>query len=294
VTDNWQLAQRYFRAKRRQLLAMSDLAVAEHAGLRGSHREELQRIYLRDVLPQRFSVGHGMVYGFNARSNEADIVIWDADNYPSLPLTNTSFFFAESVRVVLESKSDYEIRELKDVLRKCRSVINIIPVRLTTLGDQIFGIHQELDALRSGAERPAGMLIVRPRIGTAAVFIHGGRRAIRDLGTVSKDLFDEADVSWPDVMLWLEPGRIALKQYPEGEPNGRVELFDCGEDSFFVFTNHMLRLLADRSVPIEDPFYMDLYMRSVDCNLISSRPFPLMLPRPGRRAVTRDELYPQA
>lgn len=118
IGDNLQLVQQYFRAKRRQLLAMSELAVAEHGGLRGSHREELQRIYLREILPRRFSIGHGMVYGAIGRSKEADIVLWDADNYPSLPLTDSSLFFAESVRVVLESKSDYEIRGTQGCARQ--------------------------------------------------------------------------------------------------------------------------------------------------------------------------------
>ena len=34
-----------------------------------------------------------MVYGLVQRSKEADIVIWDAANYPSLPLVNHALFF---------------------------------------------------------------------------------------------------------------------------------------------------------------------------------------------------------
>lgn len=100
-----ELVQQYFRAKRRQLLAMSEQAVVEHSGLRGSYREELQRIYLREILPGRFRVGHGMVYGLVQRSKEADIVIWDAANYPSLPLVDHALYFAESVRVVWSRKA---------------------------------------------------------------------------------------------------------------------------------------------------------------------------------------------
>lgn len=164
---------------------------------------------------------------------------------------------------------------------------------MPSLEDQIASIQLRLDALISGHEQAVGMLIVRPPIGTAAVFIHGGQRAMKDLNALADDLFNEADASWPDVILFLEPGRIAVKRYPEGEANGVVELFDCGEDSLLVFTNHMLRLLADRSVAVEDTFYMDQYIKSVDCTLISSRSFPIMRDRPGRRAVSRAELYPQ-
>ena len=289
--NNLQLIQQYFRAKRRQLLAMSDLAVAEHGGLRGSHREELQRIYLREILPRRFSIGHGMVYGVAGRSNEADIVIWDAGNYPSLPLTDSSLFFAESVRVVLESKSDYDIREFRDVLKKCRTVHGIVAARMPSLADYIAIIRQELSALRSGQDQAAGMLIIRPLIGTAAVFISGTPRWTKDLDKVPNDAFDDVDVSWPDLILWLEPGRISFKQYPEDGGEGLVEVYDYGEDSLFVFTNHLLQLLADRSVAIEDTFYMDQYMSLVVGTAISSRPFPLVRERPVRRAVSKGELY---
>jgi hypothetical protein len=266
---------------------MRDLAVAEHGGLQGSHREELQRIYLREILPRRFSIGHGMVYGVRGRSKEADIVIWDADNYPSLPLTDTSLFFAESVRVVMESKSDYHIQKFRDVLTKCRSVRGILDLRQPSVDDKIALIRQELEALKAQQEQPSGMVIIRPPIGTAAVFIGHGENALKNLNKFSDDDFNDADVSWPDVTLLLEPGRIALKQYPQGAGDeGCIEVFDYGEDSLFVFTNHLLRLLADRSVAVEDTFYMDLYMKLDNNTPISSRPFPLLNPRPVRRAVS--------
>ena len=120
------LVQQYFRVKARQLAAMAHLPVCEHSTLTGSHREELQRIFLQEILPRRFSVGRGMVYGPFHRSREADIVIWDSQNYPSLPMLDHSFFFAESVRIVLECKSQWKDEEFKDVLIKCRLVRNIL------------------------------------------------------------------------------------------------------------------------------------------------------------------------
>jgi hypothetical protein len=52
-------AQKYFQVKRRQLLAMSEQGVAK---------------FFLAVLVQR--------------SRETDVVIWEAANYPSLPLAN--------------------------------------------------------------------------------------------------------------------------------------------------------------------------------------------------------------
>lgn len=270
-----ELVQKYFRAKRRQLLAMSEQAVVEHSGLRGSHREELQRIYLREILPGRFSVGHGMVYGLVQRSKEADIVIWDAANYPSLPLANHALFFAESVRTVLESKSVWSNEQFSDVLDKCRSVRDIVPGRSPTLDDEIAMINLRLHAIENGLEHD-GMLISHPHIGTAAIFIRGGHAAMTDLNKIDDDIFDEADDSWPDLVLWLEPGRISFKQYPESGGTGYVEVVDYGEDGLFVFTSSLLKLLADRSVTTEDHFYLDRYMLLVEGIEISSRPFRIM------------------
>ena len=228
-----------------------------------------------------------MVYGVTGRSREADIVIWDADNYPSLPLTDNSFYFAESVRVVLESKSGWSNEQFEDVRDKCRSISNIVPVRSITLDDQMAVIRQELSAIKSGRET-AGILIARPLIGTAAIFMSRGQTAMDDLNSLPGEIFNDADISWPDVILWLDPGRIALKQYPEGEGSGRVEVYDYGDDSLFVFTNHLLQLLAHRTVILEDHFYMDSYMTLAEGQMISSRSFPLVRARPEYRPLWRD------
>ena len=238
-----ELVQQYFRAKRRQLLAMSEQAVVEHSGLRGSYREELQRLYLREILPGRFKVGHGMVYGLVHRSKEADIVIWDAANYPNLPLVNHALFFAESVRVVLESKSVWSNEQFSDVLDKCRSVRDIVPLRTPTLEDEIAMINLRLHAIENELEHD-GMLISKPHIGTAAIFIRGGQSATTDLNEIDKNVFDEADDSWPDLVLWLEPGRVAFKQYPESGGTGYVEVVDYGEDGLFAFTSSSSKVVG--------------------------------------------------
>lgn len=164
--------RQYFRVKARQLAAICDLPICEHPGLIGSHREEIYRIYLREILPKRFEVGRGMVYGLVGRSKEVDIIIWDAQNFPSLPMLDHSFFFAESVRVVLESKSIWNSEELTDVLTKIRAVRDIGFISGPTLADELAMIWQDLAAIREGRAHD-GMLIARHHIGTAAIFIKG-------------------------------------------------------------------------------------------------------------------------
>lgn len=69
------LVQQYFRSKTRQLLAAAQEVVSEHPGLRGGHREAVLRVYLNDIIPRRFAIGRGMIYGLSHRSREADVVI---------------------------------------------------------------------------------------------------------------------------------------------------------------------------------------------------------------------------
>jgi uncharacterized protein DUF6602 len=115
----------YFRSKALQLRAASDEAVCEHSGLKGSHREELIRIFLRHILPSRFSADHGMVYGPDHRSREADVVIWDSDSYPRLQMHGHSLFFAESVRAIIEVKTRWSDDEWTDVRMKTETVRSI-------------------------------------------------------------------------------------------------------------------------------------------------------------------------
>lgn len=122
MTVSHERVRDYFRVKSRQLRASADLAVCDHNGLSGNHREELQRIYFNEVLPRRFEVGSGMVYGQFHRSREADIVIWNFKDYPSLPMSDHAFFFAESVRMVLESKSQMSSAEFDNDLLKSQAV----------------------------------------------------------------------------------------------------------------------------------------------------------------------------
>jgi len=108
-----------------------------------------------------------------------------------------------------------------------------------------------------------------------------------DLNEIAENVFDEADDSWPDLVLWLEPGRVAFKQYPESGGTGYVEVVDYSEDGLFVFTSSLLKLLADRSVTTEDHFYLDQYMMLVEGRETSSRAFRLLRWPSERRPIWR-------
>jgi len=285
--ETQQRVKQYFRVKARQLAAIADLLVCEHPGLIGSHREELQRIFLREILPKRYEVGRGMVYGPGHRSKEADVVIWDAQNYPCLPMLDHAFYFAESVRAVLESKSSWSNDELRDVLEKSRSVRDIITTPGLSLTDEILLLKQEMAGSRVG--RPFDVWIKIPHhIGTAAIFLKGGQNLNPDF--LSDDEFvRQIDDSWPDVMLLLEPGRIVIKNYQAVESTpfggeGWLEVYDLGEDALIAFSVALLGFLEERSVQIEYPLnFMQYVPDMLILDPIWSVEFPLTRPVPQRR-----------
>ncbi|HEY6141449.1 MAG TPA: DUF6602 domain-containing protein [Thermoanaerobaculia bacterium] len=247
----------YFRAKRRELMALAELPVSAHAGLRGSHREEVYRTYLSEILPHRYSVGRGIVYGLYHRSREADIVIWDSHAYPSLPLRDHAFFFAESVRAVLECKSNWSLAEFRDVLVKSQAVRGIVPHRDLSLRDEIAGLRLEILSLKAGQPHQ-GMMISGHHIAAAAMFLTGGQTA--DPQGLIGACHDEIDFVWPEIVLLLEPGILALRFYHgDDETKGGIAFFRYGEDVLLAFTTALLKTVDDRVVHSEARFYLDRY-----------------------------------
>lgn len=276
--------QSYFRSKSQRLLAEAEEVVTEHSGLRGSHRENVIRIYLSDILPRRYVTGSGMVYGLAHRSREADIVIWDAQNYPSMQMQGHALFFAESTRAVLEVKSQWNSETRNDILAKCRAVRDIVTVKRPNMADDLAMLQLEVASLLHGEEH-SGMVIAGHHIATGAIALFGGQ-------TFSLDAFDDqtlrdVDDAWPDLLLLLNQGKVVLKHYSQDEGSfsghGWLELVEAGEDALLVFSAALLGLITERSVHVEDPFYLAHYAQGIIESLPSSKVhFPLTRPAPGR------------
>lgn len=281
-----ELLSQYFRSKTLQLLAASDEAICEHSGLKGSHREDLIKIYLNHILPQRFDVGRGMVYGAACqKSKESDIVIWDSHNYPNLQMQGHSMFFAESVRLVLEVKTNFNNIELENILEKCEAVKSIVPMNEPNIDDEIAMLNHKVDSLIAG-ENTEGMIISKPHIATGAVIFRGGKTFTID--SISKEMVDKADDFWPDIMILLEAGKVIIKQYDDDMvgTNAYIEFFEAGDEALLLFTSSLLGLISDRSVNVEDPFYLTKYAFSKLNNIKSSViPFKTLRFTPGRTII---------
>lgn len=79
----------------------------EHMGLRGSSRENILREYIRQLLPQKFAVGNGIITDVNGtQSKQQDFFVYDTFNSPIfLHMESSCVIPVESVYATVEVKS---------------------------------------------------------------------------------------------------------------------------------------------------------------------------------------------
>lgn len=254
--------RQYFRAKANEILALSEQALTDHSGLIGSHREAILRQFLEEIFPKRYSIDKGMVYGIVGQSREADIVIWDELNYPKMKLFGSNIFFMESVKAVIEIKSNWNNDEFEDIKKKAKATINIFGRYRDGLSKKIEDLETKLWSLKSGNDFQ-GTLITPSRKGSVAVVYYGGQDfSIEDL--------DETEITriedeYPDIILFLSAGKLLLKKFLSDENNplaghGVLQQIECKEDSLLLFTMELMDLLTIKSEHTEPPLFLTDYL----------------------------------
>ncbi len=284
--SNAELVQKHFRRRREAVLAAAGETVAEHAGLAGSHREAVVREFLERILPRRFGIGTGMVYGVGHRSHQSDIVLWDAANYPRLDMMQHTFFFAESVKLVLECKSNWNTSEFQDIRSKCKAVKDIIGVP-SSLGieSELRLLRGQVEALQRGDKGDYSELLLLPHIATGAVVLRGGQTFdIRELPEEEAEVVDD---EWPDVLVLVEAGKVVEKDYSDAFEKGcgTLRLMELGDDCLLIFTRAVLSLLTERVASVEHGFYFDNYIPTTLRFKATEVAFPLTRPPTGIRPV---------
>ena len=105
----------------------------EHNGVKGSAREDLLKEYLRNLLPDKYSISSGIIIDFNQnQSKQQDFIIHDALNCPSFFKTNSNTILPiESVYATIEIKSSLNYDTLKQCVENIESVrkLNKLPNR---------------------------------------------------------------------------------------------------------------------------------------------------------------------
>lgn len=105
----------------------------EHNGVKGSAREDLLKEYLRNLLPNKYSISSGIIIDCNqTQSKQQDFIIHDALNCPSFFKTNSNTILPiESVYATIEIKSTLNYDTLKQCVENIESVrkLNKLPNR---------------------------------------------------------------------------------------------------------------------------------------------------------------------
>ncbi len=250
------LIRNYFRSKAKELLAISEQAICEHSGLKGSHREDVIKIYLNDIVPKRYDIGQGMIYGAYTRSHETDIVLWNSINFPSLRMNGHSMYFAESVQAAIEVKSQYNADVEKDISQKTYDLKRVILNYTPTIEERLFNIECNLESIKSDFVYE-GCLSSSKRIKSVAIIFKGGTNfSVKNL-----EKYDELDEQWPDLILFLDAGKVCVKISEFSDDNSNsIVVFDAGVDALLIFTLYLLEILSEQVVLTEGKLYFEDYI----------------------------------
>ncbi len=254
--------KRYFKSKAKQILAQSEQALNDHSGLKGRHREGVLSDFLEEICPKRYSIDNGIVYGMIGRSNETDIVIWDELNYPKLKQNGSDIFFSEGVKAIIEVKSVWSSDEFEDIKKKASAAINIFSNYREGISSKIQDIDNKIWGLKTG-KVCQGTLISPRRKGTVAIIYYGGQKF--NIGNLDDTEIRRIADEYPDIMLFLEAGKIILKDFETygNDPlsgYGSLLQIECGDDALLMFTSLLIDLLAINSEHLEPPLFLTDYL----------------------------------
>jgi hypothetical protein len=256
----------YFAAKTQEIKAIASQAILSHSGIIGEHREKIINVFLKDFLPGKYSVGTGQFMSVEFQrdfeSNQSDIIIWDSYDYPKVHLQgNSSLFFAESVKMVIEVKSVFNASELLDIQKKSSHLKRFVPNFHPSIKDEIWRLDNKIARAVTG-KMEMRLMCSAPSIAMVAICFKGGENfKLRDIPNQA-----EIEDNFPDAILFLSAGKMIAKTYeifPQGRVKGTLALYELKENSLIGFTGWITALLAERDTLTTSPFMFQDYIRDV-------------------------------
>lgn len=272
MEDTQQRIQRFFRARSKTLLAAAEQAVTGHGTTSGDHREEEVRQFLREVLPERFRVDHGVVFAQDSKSRQADVILWEASDFPRIPQGDAKVIFAESVRMIIEVKSDWSTHERDDIWKKSKLTQSIRRARSQTIEGRLASIERGLSSLydSAGLRSPYAFKArhhsPKQRLSFAGVVLRGGQTVKPpDLGTT---LLHRHPSELPDLLLLLQPGHVIRKLYDAHTAEtrclaGAIEFYAAGDDALLLFMSFLMADATEQAEYLSHPFRLDTYCSDV-------------------------------
>jgi hypothetical protein len=268
----------YFTSKTKEISAVAEQAILSHHGIIGEHREQIINIFLKEFLPGKYSIGTGQFMGieFQRDYESNDIIVWDSFDYPKVHIQgSSSLFFAESVKMVIEVKSNFIAQEFANIQNKSRNLKRFVPTFHPSIKDEIWRLDNKIARAVKG-KMEMTMMSSAPPIAMAAFCYKGGEKfSLTDI-----DAPAEIEDNLPDVVLFLEAGKMMAKTYeilPEGRVKGTLKLFNLKANSLIGFTGWITSLLAERDTLTTSPFQFHEYITDVFKNrTIETLDFPVL------------------
>lgn len=275
----------YFSAKTKEILAAADQAILSHHGLIGDHREKIINTFLSDFLPQKYSIGTGQFMSIEFQrdyeSKQSDVIIWDSFDYPKVRLQgNASLFFAESVKMIIEVKSNFNEQEFEDIRSKSKHLKRFVPSFHPSIKEEIWRLDNKIARSVKGKMEMKMMASSWP-VPMSTICLKGGQNfdlsKIKNVSTIEDEI--------PDALLLLEAGKLVTKTYkilPGGKVNGELVLHQLDDNSLIGFVGWVMGLLAERDTNTTSPFQFQQYIQEVYIDKITqSITFPVSRPAPG-------------
>jgi hypothetical protein len=119
--------EEFYDSLKSELLARNAAlkALTKHSKLKGDYTEALVRDVLRRLVPQKYKVGHGIVYNAQTGDNsgECDVIIYDvSEAAPLFESQDLVIVDAKHVRIVMQVKSTLDSSAMKDAIENMREV----------------------------------------------------------------------------------------------------------------------------------------------------------------------------
>lgn len=277
----------YFEHKTEEIVAVAKQAVASHTGIIGEHREKIIDLFLKDILPTKYSVGTGILVGIESQkeyiSNQSDIIIWDSFNYPKIKLHGPDLIFAESAKMIIEIKSNFDKNALDDIKAKTKRIKEFVPSFHPTIKDEIWRLDNKIARAVKG-KMEMTMMASAPQIAVSVICYEGGKNFSIETFNNKNEIEDY----FPDLMLLIDAGKVIAKRYEPDDKLGKgfLTLYNTGEKSLIAFACILMYLLADRDTVSTSPFQLADYVRDI---FLSCKKeiieFPIYRPIPGMEII---------
>ncbi len=283
IMNSIEKLQKYFELKTQEINAVADQVIANHPGITGDHRERIIDIFLREILPTKYSVETGILVGIEHQrdyeSQQSDLIIWDSFNYPKIKHLGSSLIFAESAKMMIEIKTNF--KDLDDIRKKTKKIKEFFPPFYPTVMEEIWRLDNKIARVEKG-KTEAKMEASAPQIAVSAICYKGGNNfTIEKLGDRH-----EIEDNFPDLMLLIEAGKVIYKSYaPNNKNKGFLTFYETKENSLIGFTGLLMSLLAARDTITTSPFQLIELIKGVLSCEKETIEFPITRPLPGIEIV---------